>query len=351
MARSHQRLQYEMGGTWIHWRMTHIYQEVSLYGLQNDWTVTQNPGSKEDYCTLTRGEKQRNMTHTEEEDIVGRVFKKFADVDGEDLRKTWKYVFSTGPFPQLLKELDGKSCQDRIDDISDQLTAEELSVLESFLLQMGGAPLHRMGLLDALRWWSLGSHKPTGLNDIALHTRLRSGNSELHRRIFNHALSTGNLSYQFETPVQSIEEDSSIVTITTRTGESFQARSVICTVPLNVLSSLNFSPPLGAEKLEAAAAGSVNRCDKIHMDVNDADWLSWSSLTAPGQGVISAFGDGLTPADNSHLVSFGPDPDSETGISLDDVETIKKAIIHLIPEGKRAQVIVNRIVRPRRHAP
>lgn len=54
---------YEMGGTWIHWHMPHIYREVSYYGLHNDWTVTQNPGGSEDYCTLSVGDTARNITH------------------------------------------------------------------------------------------------------------------------------------------------------------------------------------------------------------------------------------------------------------------------------------------------
>ena len=55
-----------MGGTWLHWHMPHIYREVSLYGLENDWIVTQNDGGKEDYSTLSIGGKQRNIDHDTE---------------------------------------------------------------------------------------------------------------------------------------------------------------------------------------------------------------------------------------------------------------------------------------------
>lgn len=338
---------YEMGGTWIHWHMPHIYREVSLYGLQNDWTVTQNPGGDQDYCTLTRGEKQRNLSHAEEEGITGRVFRIFSNVDGNDLRENWKYIFSTNSSLKLLAELDNKSCQDRLDEIRDQLTAEEVAILEYFLQQMGGNTLDRMGLLDALRWWSLGSHKPTGLNDIALHTRLKSGNSELHKRIFQHAISTGNLSYSFQTPVKSVEEDpNGVNSITTRDGEVWKAKAAISTIPLNVIASVDFSPPLAQAKLDAAVAGSVNKCNKVHIDINGPKWLSWSSVAAPGKGLISAFGDHLTPANNSHIVSFGPDPESELGIKLDDPEVIKNALLHLLPKDQESSVIVNRVVSP-----
>lgn len=72
-----------------------------------------------------------------------------------------------------------------------------MGLLEATLLQMGGGPLENMGRLDALRWWSLGNWYGTGLNDIGLTTRLRAGQSALARKIFDHDVSSGYLSYSF----------------------------------------------------------------------------------------------------------------------------------------------------------
>lgn len=240
---------------------------------------------------------------------------------------------------------DKLSCQDRLDQIRDQLSAEEVSMLEAQLMQMGGNTLDKIGLVGALRWWSLGGHTPNGLNDIALHTRLRSGNSELHRRIFEHALSTGNLSYGFKSPIQRIEDADGIVTVTARDGKTWKARSAICTVPLNVLPSVEFSPALPADKAEAVQHKSVNRCNKVHLDINGPDYLSWGSLATPGKGIISALGDHLTPASNSHLVCFGPDPETPVGIPLDDIDAVKDAVTHLLPKKKQGEAIISRIVR------
>lgn len=231
-----------------------------------------------------------------------------------------------------------------MDQIHDQLSDEELSILEAQLVQMGGNTLDKLGLVGALRWWALGGHTPTGLNDIALHTRLRSGNSELHRRIFEHAKSTGNLSYGFKAPVQRIEDADGIVTVTTRDGKTWKARSVICTVPLNVLSKVEFSPALPADKVEALQQESVNRCNKVHVDVNGPDYLSWGSMATPGKGLVSAFGDHLTPANDTHLVCFGPDPKTSVGISLDNLDVVKDAFFHLLPADKQDEVVINRIV-------
>ncbi|KAJ9149911.1 Amine oxidase [Pleurostoma richardsiae] len=334
---------YELGGTWIHWHMPHIYREVSLYGLQDDWTVTQIPGSKEDYTTLSSYGAQRKLSKDEEVSIVSRVWRLFCNVDGDDLRQAWKYPFGTKQ-SQKLAEWDTWSCKDRLDQIRRQLSVEELGALESFLQQMGGSSLKKMGFLNALHWWVLGSHTPTGLNDIALHTRLTSGNSTLHRLMFDHAVSTGNLSYRFQSPVASVKDAGGIVAVTTRDGVTYKAKNIICTVPLNVLSSIEFSPELPQDKQSAMAEGSVNKCNKVHVDLNDPDWISWAALGAPGKGLVSAFGDGLTPADNSHLVAFGPDPDSSNGIPLGDPGKILDAMRDLLPKEKVDEVIFNRIV-------
>lgn len=277
--------------------------------------------------------------------MAGRVYEIFCNLDGNDLKESWKYAFGTNQSPDLLAKWDKFSCQDRLDQVRDQLTAEEMTVLKAQLIQMGGNSLDKMGLLDALRWWVLGSHIPGGLNDIALHTRLRSGNSELHRRIFHHALSTGNLAYSFSTPVQRIQDDGIEVTVTARNGRVWKAKSVICTVPLNVLSSLEFSPPLAKDKTDAAQEGSVNKCNKVHIDFDGADLLSWSSFGNPGKGMVAAFGDHLTPAGNTHVIAFGPDPEATQGIALENTAAIEAAVKHLLPGNIQSSLTVNRIVR------
>lgn len=100
-----------------------------MYGLQDDWIVTQIPGSKEDYTTLTSYGEQRNISHAEEADIVGRVWRLFCNVDGDDLRHTWKYAFGTDQSPDLMAEWDKLSCQDRLDQVKRRLSVEDLAVL------------------------------------------------------------------------------------------------------------------------------------------------------------------------------------------------------------------------------
>ena len=238
--------------------------------------------------------------------------------------------------------LDRLSCKDRLNQIREHLSYDEKNMLEAILLQMGGGPLDRMGLLDAIRWWALGGWTGTGLNDIGLRYRLRSGQSSLARKIFDHAKSTGCLSYLFSSPIQHIaQERNGLAYVTTRDSQVFKARHVICTIPLNVLAHVSFSPPLPALKVQASQEGSTNHCNKVHFDVMGDDLISWSAMTTPGKGAICAISDTLAPAGDTHIVTFGPSPSSATGIHLHDgVHGIKASLEHMLPE----QATIKRVV-------
>jgi hypothetical protein len=243
-----------------------------------------------------------------------------------------------------MAQWDKLSCRDRLEQIHGDLSRKELAVLTAFLQQMGGATFERMGFLNALHWWVLGSHTPTGLNDIALHTRLRCGNSHLHQQIFGHAKSTGKLSYRFNFAVKHVKDSDGVVTVTSREGHSWTGKHVICTIPLNVLGSVEFDPPLSPGKKEATTEGQVNLCNKVHVDVDGPDYLSWSSFCSPGKGFVCSLSDCLTPAENTHLVAFGPDPAAPNGIMLKDIEAVKTAFLETLPVKKRDEVILSRIV-------
>ncbi|OAL44422.1 flavin-containing amine oxidase [Pyrenochaeta sp. DS3sAY3a] len=327
---------YEMGGTWIHWHMPHIYREVSLYGLHNDWMLTATPGGKHDYATLGTNGTQRNVTHEEENEMFCKTWSLFCNVDGQGGRTIMPYPFDGMRNIDAVQTVDELSCTDRIEQIKNQLNSEELAVLKSILLQMAGGPLEDMALLDAIRWYALGNFVPSGLNDIGLYTRLKSGQSQLARRIFEHALNTGNLSYAFSQPVQKITDESGTVSVATRTGQKFECSHLICTIPLNVLADIDFSPPLNSLKAEASNIGHVHKGNKVHADIEGSDLISWTSFNYPGEGLICAISDGLTPASDSHLVLFGPTKTTTSrGLSLaEGVDGVKKAVNHVLPDTR-----------------
>ena len=142
----------------------------------------------------------------------------------------------------------------------------------------------------------LETSNPPALTILDYTQDSRVDRAKLARRIFDHAVSTKKLSYAFSEPVQSVKENSSVITVTTRTNHTWKARRVVCTVPLNVLADVEFSPQLHPLKTEASKVGHSHRGNKIHADIEGDDLISWSSFTYPGKGMIAGLADDLTPS-------------------------------------------------------
>lgn len=99
---------YEMGGAWIHWNMPHIYREVSLYGLQDDWIMSQVEGGKDNYCSVHVNGKSRDMPHTEEvrktHRVILQVIKPLNSLLMLKFTSSWKFLKEPGAYSATLME-------------------------------------------------------------------------------------------------------------------------------------------------------------------------------------------------------------------------------------------------------
>lgn len=240
----------------------------------------------------------------------------FVDVDGQKGRTVCPL-----PHAQLdnvvvdratVEKLDKVSCQERFDQISHLLTAEQQGILTSLLLHISGGTMENSSAWDMVRSHALLMHSSDNFTDVWLRYKLRDGQTELAKRIFNEAVETG-MDYAFSTPIQSISEvdkgrsnTAAAVQVKTADDETFRARKVICTIPLNVLKDIQFSPPLSALRQEAIHTGHVNQMTKIHADVKDRGLERWNGMRYPGL-LMYGYADGVLPNGNVHIVAFGAD--------------------------------------------
>lgn len=240
----------------------------------------------------------------------------FVDVDGQKGRTVCPL-----PHAQLdnivvdratVEKLDKVSCQERFDQISHLLTAEQQGILISLLLHISGGTMDSSSAWDMVRSHALLMHSSDNFTDVWLRYKLRDGQTELAKRVFHEALETG-LDYAFSTPIQSISEEDNgtrqavaAVQVKTAAGETFRARKVICTIPLNVLKDIQFSPPLSPLRQEAIRVGHVNQMTKIHADVKNKELERWNGMRYPGL-LMYGYADGVLPNGNVHIVAFGAD--------------------------------------------
>ncbi|GAB1210301.1 hypothetical protein APSETT445_009092 [Aspergillus pseudonomiae] len=119
------------------------------------------------------------------------------------------------------------------------------------------------------------------------------------------------------------------VVLKARDGRQYSGARLISTIPLNVLSSVTFSPPLSPERTAAANIGHVNQCVKVHAEVASPDMRSWSGISYPFNKLAYAIGDGTTPAGNTHIVCFGG---AHNHIQPEeDIDETKRAVENMSP--------------------
>jgi len=245
------------------------------------------------------------------------ALKKFVNVDG-------KFGCSIMPFPhdpqhnpEVLR-FDNMTAADRILEIENDLTPLEHVALKSFILLCSGGTLATMSFYEFLHWWALSGYTYEGCIEYLVKYKFRGGQSSFAINFWNEALETKNLSYVLNCPITAVKDNRDSVEVTSEDGRQFKALRVICTIPLNVLSTITFSPPLIPQRSAAANTGHLNQCVKVHAEVSNKDLRSWSAVD-PESKLLYAFGDGTTPAGNTHIVAFGA---NET--HLDPEEDIKK---------------------------
>lgn len=209
--------------------------------------------------------------------------------------------------PEVLK-YDNLSAADRIEQIGGQLTAEERCGLEAYLLMTSGSTIAKTSFFEFLHWWALSGYTYSGCFEYLIKYKFKHGQSSFAIRFWEEAISSGNLTYSFNAPAVTVSNllgDS--VKVTVKDGRTFRAHRMISAVPLNVLNAINFHPPLPPAKQAAASVGHTNQCVKVHAEIKNRELRTWSGVDVPTSPLVYAFGDGVTPAGNTHIVAFGAD--------------------------------------------
>ena len=233
--------------------------------------------------------------------------RKFVNVDGKFGQHVMPLPNDELHNPEVV-HLDKLTAADRLHQIKDELSAREYHCLVGWLLLCSGATLDTMSFYEFLHWWALCGYSYTGCIEYLIKYKFQGGQSSFAINFWNEAVSTKNLSYSFNTPVSTVQDHGNSVEVTSVGGSSFSASKVICTIPLNVLNTVKFEPKLSAGKTAAVNTGHLNQCVKIHAEVSDKGLRSWGAIDTASK-LIYAFGDGTTPAGNTHIVAFGASED------------------------------------------
>lgn len=191
-----------------------------------------------------------------------RAIRTFMNIDGLYGRSVLPNLYIDSAYSKTTA-FESLSAADRIGQIQSQLSTEEVQILSSFLTQNSGAALEETSFLDLFRWWALSGHNLEAEEESVMKWKLKCGQTELHRLIFQEALSTGNLSYILSCSVTSINQATDTANVFLSNGRKYNARRIVCTLPFNTLNDISWSPPLPAAKQMVASGGYVNKCFKL----------------------------------------------------------------------------------------
>lgn len=200
-------------------------------------------------------------------------------------------------------------------------------MLNGLILHISGGTMENTSLWDMIRSQALMAHSVTNFGPIWTTFKLREGQSALASAIFQDAVDNG-LQYSFQTAIRSIiDRSNSFSSVLSDSGREFRARRVVSTIPLNVLHSIHFEPPLSPTRQQAINIGHVNFMTKIHADVKETGLVSWNGMKLSNL-LMFGYGDGVTPNGDAHIVGFGKD-ERDTFIPERDPEKAIEAFKHL----------------------
>ncbi|KAI7782186.1 monoamine oxidase n [Diaporthe eres] len=312
---------FEMGGTWVHWKQPFIWRELFRYNLLGNLEVSMSQSGGINKCavTMSRDKPTILMSHEEEDRVSESGLKKLVDVDGKLGRTVIPWPHDALRNKEAVAVYDRMSLGDRIAQIADDLSPLERNMLEGFLSITCGGQWEDSSFFEMLRWWALANWDYRDFIEMGLTYKLKCGQSALQRCLFDEAHATGRLSHSFSTPVAGVHDKGGVVEVTGRDGSVFKAKRVICTVPLNVLHSIQFTPALLPLKTQASVEGHANHVVKCHVEVAKPELRSLGSFNYPHGKLTYTCGDGTTPAGNTHLVAFGS---SLPGVHLQAEEDI-----------------------------
>jgi len=318
----------EMGGTWIHWSQPHVFHEIHRYGLQDQLkrsvgTLSPFHGGPEFVYSFSGGQL-RKLTNEDYEVRMKTMMEAFFNVDGALGRSILEWPHNPSFDSVDAKKLQSLSAKDRFEQICEQFSAQDQDLLSAMLAAIGTTSLDKIALYDLFKWWALSGYTVEDFFAATASFKLSCGTTELARCIL--ADFKGDM--LFNSPVAGIEQGSKVV-VTLKTGQKIRSARVVCTVPLNVLHNITFTPPLSPKKLSASKEGHVTKGLKVHMYTKQPLQTVFTS-SAPPQPLTFGFTESHLPSDGGTFSVFFFQNDS---IDLTSPESIARDFTLQIMSG------------------
>ena len=326
----HENETYEMGGAIIHWNQPHIWAEMTRYGLSlHELEITK---AQEISLLLDQGSKLKVLPMDDLMAVLCKAMDKYSDIDGAQGRKVFPLPHTPLAALETLQLYEKLSLKDRLNQISASFgddKEEILQIMDAHLTANTQSSIENGGFIDHLIWWVITECDTNRLFETTSRYTIREGTNALAEAILKDCQ---NAKLLLSMPVISIDRtNGKSVTVRTKTGQSFTARATIITVPLNVLKTIEFSPPLASEKQRAINEGQGHGGVKFYVKLENPIGL-WYGIAPYPNPISVAF---TNDKEGSVIVGFGPD-----GIlDIHNVAVVERELRKFVPSVKVKYVI------------
>ncbi|MGY4691454.1 flavin monoamine oxidase family protein [Salibacterium sp. K-3] len=302
----------ELGGTWVHWFQPHVWAEITRYGLE----TTHSPIPEEAYWIADN--KLESGTPDDLFALIGEGMEYFS----EQCRD-----YFPNPYEPLsgenIKEIDHLTVADKINELQLNPRVHDL-VYSMWALNFNGYP-DKGGYTQALRWLALSNNDWELCLEICAFFKLKHGTKALINSIASDV--TGDI--VTGKTVGKVEKNSDGYSVVTKDQEVYKAGSVVVTLPLNILNSIEFSPSLSEPKQKAGGEGQTSSGVKLWAKIRN--WSKPFVAFAPADYPLNYIQYEYQAGEDAILLGFGPDAGR---LNPENREEVEKAVRYWIPEAE-----------------
>ncbi|KAB8262275.1 hypothetical protein BDV32DRAFT_157408 [Aspergillus pseudonomiae] len=237
----------ELGGTYVHWTHPTIWHELQRHGIP----IIPPLDSQKTYWLAD--DDVHSGTMNDYYEAVNPLMSQFV----HDARSQFPMPFNVSA---SASDVDQQSLEDRI--ISLNLSVYERDVLEGAMSGLVHS-YKEQGVAQLLQGVSGTFGDYNGFFETASFWHIEGGTKRLAKAIMSESTATIRL----ETPIQSISDNGSLVTVTTRAGEIIHSRFVISAMPINTLGDITIEPELPAPVQSLIDSKNPVMASKIYVRV------------------------------------------------------------------------------------
>ena len=238
----------ELGGTWIHWTQPFIWAEKERYGLE----IEETPGCVAEHIAIHRGDRIEALGEHEIAEFMGGF-----DLFFSEAIQVWERPYDAHHSWTAIQEREAISVADRMASL--QLTPLQQAAIGGFLEILSMSAPNAASYVEMMRCYALSGWNTVVFKDTAARYKFAKGTGALVDAIVR----DGGFDVITNAQATTVTQGPEGVMVETSNGDSFHGRAGIVTLPMNVMNTVDFNPPLAAIKREAAEVKHAGGGSKV----------------------------------------------------------------------------------------